>query len=110
MNEIYKHIWMKEFGLDVSHFIDFDGDPFDSLRLPVPSFVLKSLLQYAKDINWHVGDEFVCQQSYNYDQKIRHCLKFYEANQEILAWNEGNYKLKIAKNFLREVGVLEERG
>ena len=108
LNEVYKLIWVRDFGLKMCDFIDFTEDRLGDIVLPIPSFVSKSILNKAIDMPWSENiakdDNSLRQDISVYVEKLKCSVSFYDANTRIVEWNENNPKMNSAVLFLDEVG------
>ena len=109
LNEIYKKIWVKDLNLDIKKFIDFRQDPFRHMKLPIPSFVSRSILHYSDKTPWQTSTEInsshIHESADNYIRNIKKCVSFYRKNPIIAEWNAERKKFDSAKNFLKELGI-----
>ena len=107
LNKIYKKIWLQDFRLSANDFLDFTQDPLSRMRLPIPTFVSRTILGETKNIPWQAspGSNYVCEKSDKYISKILQCISFYQANPEVLEWNIESKKLASSNNFLGELGI-----
>lgn len=109
LNEIYKKIWTKDLGLSINDFLDFTQDPLGAMKLPIPSFVSRSILSNAPNTPWESSSDInsihTHEESDEYIKKLQKCISFYQKTPEILQWNANHKKLDSSKKFLNELGV-----
>jgi len=109
LNEIYKLIWKKDFGLANDCFLDFKEDLLKGIKLPIPSFVSRAILEQIDDVPWTIGNTNDIGHKHedidDYVIKIKNSINFYQANPEILRWNANHKKLSLANDFLLEIDI-----
>lgn len=107
LNKIYKKIWIKDFKLNENDFLDFTQDPLSTMKLPIPAFISRSILNKTINTPWQTSTEikYVHEESNEYIKQLLKCISFYQANPEVLEWNIDNKKLESSNNFLNELGI-----
>ena len=109
LNEIYKILWKKDFGLAIDGFLDFKEDLLKGIKLPIPSFVSRAILEQIDDVPWAISNTNNIGHKHedidDYVVKIKNSIKFYQANPEILRWNANHKKLSVANDFLLEIDI-----
>ena len=109
LNEIYKKIWTKDLGLNISDFLDFTQDPLSGMKLPIPPFVSRTILGKAINTPWEVLSDTnsmcIHEDINEYINKVKGCISYYKRNPDILEWNAKHKKLVSSDNFLHELGI-----
>ena len=111
LNEIYKLIWTIEFGLSVNSFMELPGEPLGVVTLPVPTFIVKSILNLKYGCPWQIISGNTDHRTYcnasieEYISMVKNSIQFYNTHPHIAPWNARHKKFLAANAYLNELGI-----